>query len=341
MINELGHAKAVSWKQSSSCEVELKRHIQISLCVFSVALNCTQNKTGTRPATYEVRRFVENPMICPALDASLGTNINGPSLIRVPDWVADPLGRYYLYFAHHQGKFIRLAFADDLHGPWKIYSPGTLHLEQTVCHGHIGSPDVHLDFVKKEIVMYFHGVTDAGQRSFMAVSKDGLQFTAFSEVLGPFYFRVFAHDGAWYAWAKTVTAPGGSLLLRSPNGRTDFEPGPDLLPNQRHVAVRKRGQELHVFFSRGLDRPERILLSKMKLTGDWNRWQPDEPEELLQPETEYEGVALPLEPSRFGAMHQPARQLRDPAIFEEHGKTYLIYACAGESALAIAELIEK
>ncbi|NET62179.1 MAG: hypothetical protein F6K47_40550, partial [Symploca sp. SIO2E6] len=34
-----------------------------------------------------------------------GSNINGPSLIRVPEWIENPLGRYYLYFAHHQGKY--------------------------------------------------------------------------------------------------------------------------------------------------------------------------------------------------------------------------------------------
>ena len=49
-----------------------------------------------------------NPLIVPEMSASIGTNINGPSLIRVPDWVENPLGRYYLYFAHHKGKFIRL-----------------------------------------------------------------------------------------------------------------------------------------------------------------------------------------------------------------------------------------
>jgi hypothetical protein len=30
--------------------------------------------------------------------------------------------------------------------------------------------------------------------------------------------------------------------------------------------------------------------------------------------------------------------LRDPAIFEEHGRTWLLYAIAGESGLALAEL---
>ncbi len=31
-------------------------------------------------------------------------------------------------------------------------------------------------------------------------------------------------------------------------------------------------------------------------------------------------------------------QLRDPAIYEEDGRVYLLYAVAGESGIAIAEL---
>ena len=42
-----------------------------------------------------------------------GGNITGPTLIRAPSWVAKPLGKYYLYFAHHSGKYIRLAYADS------------------------------------------------------------------------------------------------------------------------------------------------------------------------------------------------------------------------------------
>ncbi len=41
-----------------------------------------------------------------------GSNIAGPSLVRVPDWVENPLGRYYLYFADHRGTYI-LACARD------------------------------------------------------------------------------------------------------------------------------------------------------------------------------------------------------------------------------------
>ncbi len=62
-------------------------------------------------------RCTNNPIIHPGLCSSIGTNINGPSLIRVPDWIEQPLGKYYFYFADHQGKFIRLAYADDIEGP--------------------------------------------------------------------------------------------------------------------------------------------------------------------------------------------------------------------------------
>src|SRR4051812_7574045 len=76
----------------------------------------------------QVRRFPENPIIRPNMDARMGDNINGPSLIRIPDWIEQPLGRYYLYFAHHDGRYIRLAYADDLHGPWQTHEPGVLPL---------------------------------------------------------------------------------------------------------------------------------------------------------------------------------------------------------------------
>jgi len=36
----------------------------------------------------------------------------------------------------------------------------------------------------------------------------------------------------------------------------------------------------------------------------------------------------------------PVRQLRDPGIYRENGKTYLLYSVAGENGIAIAELKE-
>ncbi len=61
-----------------------------------------------------------HPMLIAEADEIGYTNVNGPSVIRVPDWIEDPLGQYYLYFAHHKGTFLRLAYADTLTGPWTI-----------------------------------------------------------------------------------------------------------------------------------------------------------------------------------------------------------------------------
>jgi len=102
----------------------------------------------------KVRRFATNPIISPNMDDRMGDNINGPSTIRVPGWVKNPLGKYYLYFAHHQGTYIRLAFADELDGPWRLYTPGVLDLSDSHFENHIASPDVHVLEDTCEIRMY-------------------------------------------------------------------------------------------------------------------------------------------------------------------------------------------
>lgn len=98
---------------------------------------------------FHVERFEANPIIhreMRGMIGQVGENINGPSLISVPDWIENPLGKYYLYFAHHHGSFIRLAYADRLEGPWKIYEGGVLPMEETPAYDgadrdHVASPD--------------------------------------------------------------------------------------------------------------------------------------------------------------------------------------------------------
>jgi hypothetical protein len=285
----------------------------------------------TRPITI---RVPQNPIIRPEmLGSGLGENINGPSLIRVPEWVEQPLGRYYLYFAHHQGTFIRLAYADRLHGPWRIYEPGTLSLEETACHKHIASPDVHVDEAKRELRMFFHGpVPGGGQRSFIATSRDGIRFGASPTILGEPYFRVFQWRSDHYA----LTRSGN--FCRSPDGLGAFEPGPTVFPDIRHSALKLDGDTLSVFYSNVGDRPERILVAAVALTPDWKRWTPSEAATVLEPEMEYEGADLRLAPSRSGLARERVRELRDPAIYREDGRTYLLYSVAGEHGIAIAEL---
>ena len=110
---------------------------------------------------------------------------------------------------------------------------------------------------------------------------------------------------------------------------------------QRHSAILKREDSIDFFFSRGEDEPERILRAEMKFDGDWKSWTMSEPEDFLVSETDYEGANLPLVASQFGAVHEPAHQLRDPGIFQEDGRTYLLYSCAGENGICIAEFSEE
>ena len=285
-----------------------------------------------------VERLVKEPIIFPHMDLRMGDNINGPSLIRVPDWIKQPLGKYYLYFAHHDGNYIRLAYADRLDGPWTTFSQGVLPLESSHFAGHLASPDVIVDRDKKEIRLYYHGsetVTAAGgeQTTRLATSSDGLTFRANPEQLGGAYFRVFRWREHWYALAM----PG--QLYRSADGISSFERGPALefARNMRHSAVQVVGNELQVFFSCIGDSPERILFSTVNLTADWQSWSPLRPVTVLEPEYDFEGGNLPRVPSRLGRARTPVWQLRDPAIFTEDGRNYLLYSVAGESGIGLAE----
>ena len=153
----------------------------------------------------KIKRFDCNPIIHLGLSETLDGNINGPSLIEAPDWLPDRLGKYYLYFAHHIGSFIRLAYSDRLEGPWSIYEPGTLHIEQSHCYNHVASPDIHVDDARREIRMYYHGwVGDRVQRTKVAVSRDGLHLRHRR--------RAWASHISGCSSGKGTTTPSGCLV---------------------------------------------------------------------------------------------------------------------------------
>lgn len=335
---------------------------KIHACAVAVLLSFAITANGQK---LSFERFPDNPIIHEGMLPKLeGDNINGPTLIKVPDWVPNKLGAYYLYFAHHKGKYIRLAYADNLKGPWKIHAPGTLRLEDCICKNapigkgesirhagaenaddnvqHVASPDIVLDHETKEIFLYYHcPLEHHGRRSqytLRAVSKDGLRFKSDDVVLGEAYFRVFEWNDTFYAIGRSST------VYRSKDGRTPFEKGPNpfiKIQNPsllRHAAVKVVGNTLWVFYSRVGDAPERILLSKIELTEDWNDWTPTEPVTVAEPKEAFEGADLPVEKSKAGLYYGKVRQLRDPYLFEENGRWYLLYSAAGENAIGIGEL---
>lgn len=302
-------------------------------------------------------RVGDGPLISTTSHPELGTNINGPSLIRVPDWVPAPLGRYYLYFAHHQGRYIRMAYAEQLTGPWALYSPGVLQIEATAFNDHIASPDVHIDHAAKRITMHYHGCgyIEANPLPFEQVtcyaqSMDGLHFESERRYLAEPYLRTFRHDGWYYGFS------GGPerRFSRSRDRSASFEPGPalsipgELFPSNtqegpgeyrmRHVALAFEDNQLTIYYSNVGDCPERIKRTRVMLDGDWHAWRASTAEEVLTPATAFEGVAAPLRASQSGDKHYPVHELRDPYVFEDGGARYLLYACAGEQGIALAVL---
>ncbi len=288
------------------------------------------------------RRFAENPLLHAGTPGVTSRNINGPTLWRVPEWVPDPLGRYYLYFSDHRGQHISLAVADELRGPYVVQPEVILRLEDAPgCIGHIASPEIWADEATGEVRLYFHGssaVSDT-QKSYFASSTDGLHFgTADATILAPFYLRVFQYEGWFYGVAKNGNR--GGVLLRSCDGVTPFERGPEVIDRMRHCALVQHDDTLWIYFSRMGDAPESIFLTSWDLRGDWRAWETTATEyiTIMAPEADYEGIEFPIEPSNPGPAVD-VRQVRDPFVYEEDGRLYMFYTVAGETGIALAELV--
>ena len=185
------------------------------------------------PFNGTVTRLKESPLISaerfppesiPGLPADALANINGPSVLRMPDWAPGKQAVLYLYFGHHKGDSIRLAFADRLEGPWKMWSDPILPLAESLflsadpspdasmpepdwvdaldgdyLYAHVASPDVHIDEANQRLVMYYHGLLPGGdQQTRLATSSDGINFKPRECLLGPPYFRATKLDGMIY-----------------------------------------------------------------------------------------------------------------------------------------------
>jgi hypothetical protein len=318
------------------------------------------------------RRIDQNPLITVGSSPSLGGNVNGPTVIRAPEWIDRPLGRYYMYFANHMGEFIRLAYADAVTGPWRVYEPGVLHVRDTAFfrpqpdppetradfYTHVASPEVFVDAQRQRLVMWFHGWWTDGERwprdpakarawamqmgygqfSQAAESTDGIHFEVRPSITRQSYLRIFRHAGFFYA----VSRLGQLARVKDPSDSFEIGPNPFRGSHHsgrvRHVALALRGNQLRVFFTAIGDAPERILMSSIDLTPDWRAWRATPAVEVLQPEASYECADLPVAPSEPGDVEKPVRQIRDPFVFEEQGRSLLFYATCGEQGIAAAEL---
>jgi hypothetical protein len=308
-------------------------------------------------AAVSAERIGDGPIIyqgMPGLEGELGDNIDGPSVIKAPQWLTNPLGKYYMYFAHHRGEYIRLAYADRPGGPWHTYAPGTLRLSQMKhCFNHVASPDALVDDENRRVILYFHCPIESvdvkrarpyAQITFVATSKDGLHFEPNQQSFAAPYLKAFRYHGYTYALAmsdkKSVypTWRRSGQFFRSASGMPPFESGPRILDEMRHAALLRKGDVLHIFYTVVGDYPERIYHSQVDLRPDWTEWTATAPTEVLRPETAYEGADLPLARSRGGMSAGRERALRDPAILDDDGQLYLYYTVAGEVGIAVARV---
>jgi len=304
---------------------------------------------------FSVHRFDSNPIISQQdlKEAGLSGSITHPSLIKVPSWISNPLGKYYIYFADHYGKFIRLAYSDSLHGPWRIYNRGTLYLKNSFCHHHIASPHIYVDEKNKQLRMYYHGFPQKSrinipepewinkalpkgmqdQKSFMATSTDGINFISSGKIVAPWYVRTFA----WKDEDYIITMPG---IVAKYNPTSDvYEFVVKLFNNRfRHCDVLVVDDLLYVFYTNAGDNPEHIICSKVVLNSEGKEWKIVETFSLVYPEMDYEGGFEPRRQSIRGGILKKVHELRDPCIYTESGNVYMLYCGGGEHCLVISHL---
>jgi hypothetical protein len=372
------------------------------LILVLIFMKLVGNIYGQSKVSYEVIRIDSaQPLITQAMFTELGVeeegeNINGPSIIRIPDWIvpenrANINARYYMYFGHHTGKYIRMAWASELAGPWELYHVGSdvevgnrgvldlggdkIYLENGIVipNNHLASPDAHVDDENQQIILYFHSgsstyVNDqevSAQVTYVSTSSTGLNFYDNIQpvILGSSYFRVFEYDKYMYSLKNDAT-PMRALDANDPWTAPDdfdfteylWEKHPDnpfakdIIEDGyetselrvRHTGVRVYGDELHVFYSRRGDAPERIQMSTIDLSvGDWELWDATYPPvELFSALEGWEGGQYAIEPSETSSAPENVNQLRDPYFFEDSDSLlYLFYTGCGEDAIGYVQVI--
>lgn len=177
-----------------------------------------------------------------------------PSVVATEGRLANPLGRYYLYYAPHDAPGgICLAYADKLTGPWHEYAQNPLISRAWPPHytvSHVSGPDAIWSPEDQRLLLYFHGENDVTR---LATSADGLHFEYDREVVTTRLFpglteasygRVFRHalprrDNRYVMLLMgndhgtrriyLATSPDGRQWTARPGALLDPPPGTDQL----------------------------------------------------------------------------------------------------------------
>ncbi|MEY3896403.1 MAG: hypothetical protein RLZZ214_1923 [Verrucomicrobiota bacterium] len=255
-----------------------------------------------------------------------------PSLVATGGRFPNPLGRYYLYYAAHDAPGgICMAYADDLHGPWKEFAENPLVSRDWKPHyqvSHVSGPHALWNEAEKRVFLYFHGENSETR---LATSRDGIHFdydrtvitTAdFPGVSETSYARVFEHKlpdvdnrflmllmgndhgtrRIYLAWSKDGRAwtPRAEPFMDPPPG-TDQVAGAWLLPwkGRNHIIAHANANRGDGINGNGFD------LYLNEVNEDFSKARP---------------VGKFMAAAAFGA-ENPA--LMSPCLFEENGSLYL------------------
>jgi hypothetical protein len=180
-----------------------------------------------------------------------------PSVKGVSDKLANPLGKFYLYYAPHDAPGgLCLAYSNNLGGPYTEYANNPIvdrFLPNTTV-SHVSSPHVVWNASTKEFFLYFHGENTVTR---VARSSDGITFRDETPILSTrmipnstetSYARVFEQSVpgknnkyVMVFMAVTSTKPGTRKIFWgwSPNGwdQWQFQPTPLVTPTLDDGAV--------------------------------------------------------------------------------------------------------
>ncbi len=99
-----------------------------------------------------------------------------PSVIRT-EHLDKPLGRYYLYYAPHNGPGgICLAYADRLEGPWQEYEANPIIRKDWPPHyavSHVSGPEAIWNEQERKLFLYYHGENNVTR---LASGTNGIDF---------------------------------------------------------------------------------------------------------------------------------------------------------------------
>jgi hypothetical protein len=226
--------KALILQQPSNPETDDNKEeviIHQNRQVGKVKRICASPRTVTEEDDPNQCIFFRNPSIP---EGCAHGNLEDPNVVEIPSWVANPLGKFYMYYSSSHSDLtigggsiasLGLAVADDLTGPWKAVNALSYQPSDIGCAS-LHSPDVMFDHEKQIAFMYVHaqecksksGMELPGQPSFVLVSTDGLNWVppdlSSAPLLGEGFYpgmvsvyfynlRVFKYGDSFYGVAKT------------------------------------------------------------------------------------------------------------------------------------------